>query len=344
MNVLFIGDNSPASTSSQRMAALRRIGCVVKLISIHDIIGSINGNKYISAINYRTGYFFLQRMVYNYISRFIIRGELKNINLVWVDGGEYCSRRTINLLNKQCRTLLYNCDDPTGSRDGKRFATLISAIPEYNLTVTVRNETEIELSKLGARNVMRVWRSYDEVAHAPYANLCDIEDKYQSDIVFVGTWMRNEGRDDFLLKLVESGLNISIWGNRWELSRHWNKLRPYWKGASLSGRDYVAAIQGSKIAIGFVSEGNRDLHTRRTFEIPFIGGLLCAKRTKEHLELFEEGKEAIFWENAEECASICKELLSDSKRRENIRMSGFKKVRHGGYGNEHICKEIIERV
>ena len=89
------------------------------------------------------------------------------------------------------------------------------------------------------------------------------------------------------------------------------QLKPYFKGQTLKGKDYISAIQGSKICLGLLSKGNRDLHTTRTFEIPFIGSLLCAERTSEHLELFDENLEAVFWNSAEECAEKCKELLKN---------------------------------
>ena len=60
-----------------------------------------------------------------------------------------------------------------------------------------------------------------------------------------------------------------------------------------------------------LSKGNRDRHTTRSFEIRAIGGLLCAERTDEHRESFEEGMEAVFWNDAKECVDQCRRLLND---------------------------------
>ena len=60
-----------------------------------------------------------------------------------------------------------------------------------------------------------------------------------------------------------------------------------------------------------LGKGNRDRHTTRSFEIPAIGGLLCAERTDEHRESFEEGMEAVFWNDAKECVDQCRRLLND---------------------------------
>ncbi|HKG07362.1 MAG TPA: glycosyltransferase, partial [Pedobacter sp.] len=157
------------------------------------------------------------------------------------------------------------------------------------------------------------------------------------------TWMRGEGRDEFLLHLLDKGVPLSIWGNGWEKSYLFPRLKGVLKGPNLEGRDYIAAIQGAKICIGLLSEGNRDLHTTRSFEVPYAGGLLCAKRTTEHSALYLEDQEAVFWSDAEECALHCLRLLKDN-RREEIRLSGMRKVRMIGAGNEDICRKIMEEL
>jgi spore maturation protein CgeB len=186
--------------------------------------------------------------------------------------------------------------------------------------------------------------SYDEIAHKSFDDASSIDTKFKSDIVFIGTWMNNEKRDLFLSKLIDAGLNVSIWGNRWEKSEYWDLIKEHHKGKSLSGRDYVAAIQGSKICIGMLSKGNRDLHTRRSVEIPFIGGLLCAERTIEHTEMYKEEKEAIFWDDVDECIERCKEILRDDTRRINLRENGSIRVKANQVGNEDICESIIQEL
>jgi hypothetical protein len=186
--------------------------------------------------------------------------------------------------------------------------------------------------------------SYDEVLHRPFERIEDIPAAFRSDIAFVGTWIRGEGRDEFLLALIERGLDIAIWGDRWQKSPRWARLRAHWRGPALAGRDYVAALQGARLALGLLSRGNRDLHTTRSAEIPYAGGLLCAERTSEHQAMYREGEEAVFWKDAEECAAVCHRLLADDALRERIRQQGMARVRQGGYGNEAVCRDILSRV
>ncbi|GAB3904392.1 hypothetical protein GCM10028803_33770 [Larkinella knui] len=298
-------------------------------------------NFVLCKVHFRTGYSFLQKKIEEWLSA--ILGENKKFDLVWVDSGELIGKKCLQILKSVgIPVILYNVDDPTGKRDGGRFKSLLKALPLYDLVVVVRKETEEECIKLGANKVLLVYRSYDEEAHKPYANLEEIPSQFRSEVAFIGTWMRYENRDEFLLKLIESGVPVSIWGGRWQKSPNWNKLKPYFRGGGLGGRDYVAAIQGTKVCIGMLSKGNRDLHTQRSLEVPFAGGLFCAERTSEHLGMYQEGVEAVFWSDAAECARICKELLADDSLRERIRLAGMQRVRSLGVGNEQTCQTILE--
>ena len=73
--------------------------------------------------------------------------------------------------------------------------------------------------------------------------------------------------------------------------------------------DYSKLIQNAKVALCLFSKGNLDTITARSIEIPAIGSLLCAKRTKTHKKVFAENKEAIFFKDAKECVQKCKKLL-----------------------------------
>ncbi|WP_083326011.1 CgeB family protein [Hymenobacter coccineus] len=342
-NVLYIGDSNLGSTSGHRANALKRLQHNVNIQDPYQIFANQLNSRLMSPIHYRTGYRLLQRSMVQWIIDLV--SATPKPDVIWVDSGELLGLACLKELRKfGCPIILYNVDDPTGKRDGRRFDSLINSIQEYDCVVVVRRETEEECKKLGAKQVIRVLRSYDEVEHKPFANLSDIPAKYISEVVFIGTWMRHEKRDEFLLELLNQGVPISIWGGRWQKSPNWAALESVYCGGALSGRDYVAAIQGSKLCLGLLSKGNRDLHTQRSLEVPFAGGLLCAERTTEHQEIYQEGKEAVFWSDASECAEVCKKLLLNDALREQIRLAGTAKVKSLKVGNEDICRRILAAV
>ncbi len=339
MNVLYVGDCSPLSTSGFRASALRRLGHVVETLEMNtnQIVGS---GRIRNKIHFLTGYRFLQSFVRRALIDLSIRG--RKFDVAWVDSGELLGLDAVLMLKKiSSKVILYNHDDPTGRRDWSRFASLRSALPAYDLCCVVRRENVEEFKSLGAANVLRVWRSYDEIGHCPFEENIGIPADFISDVGFVGAMIPGEGRDDFLAGLVRLGVPVSIWGSNWRRSRLWDELKHCYRGSKILGRDYVAAIQGAKISIGMLSKGNRDLHTTRSLEIPYIGSLFCAERTPEHLELYRDGIEAFFWSSVDECAEICHELLGDEERRSRVANAGAVAVRQIGVGNEDICRRVL---
>lgn len=340
--ILYLGWTLQGGTALCRAQALRRLGHTVTIADPVLAVDRQLSNRWLGAAHFRTGYRALQWTMHDWVARICASlGDPPDI--VWVDSGELLGIDCIRLLKSTgASTVLYNHDDPTGPRDGQRFASLRNAISAYDVCVVVRDENIDEFRALGASQILRVDRSYDEVMHAPFADPADIAPEFRSEVAFIGTWMRNEQRDRFIVDLINRGIPVSVWGARWGLSPFWPMLRPYYRGGNLSGRDYVAAIQGSKVCIGLLSSGNRDLHTTRTMEIPYAGGLLCAQRTHEHMAMFEDGREAVFWDNADECAHWCRTLLANGAQRESIRQAGMRRVRANGVGNETICAHVLE--
>ncbi len=263
--------------------------------------------------------------------------------LIWVDQGGWIGRGVIRGIRQQLGVPIVNymLDDPFGGRDGRRFSAYLRAVPEYDLLAVVRQENIAEAYARGAQKVLRVWRSADEVAHAPRELSAEQRKRFASDVVFVGTWMPE--RSPFMAELIRRGVPLSIWGNRWQKAPEWPQLAPHWRGPGLDNdEDYAAAILAAKINLGLLSKGNRDLHTTRSLEIPALGGLFCAERTCEHLELYEEGREAVFWEDAAECAEQCLTLLADEARRKAIAAAGHARALRNQYYNEPVMTQILD--
>ncbi len=149
-------------------------------------------------------------------------------------------------------------------------------------------------------------------------------------------------RGPFLLRLVERGVPLRIYGDRWHLAPEYGKLRSHVVLGNLGGDDYVKAIRGAAIAIGLLSKANKDLHTTRSFEIPATGTLFCAERTSDHLEMYEDGKEAVFFDCADECADLCLALLAQPDRISEIATAGLNRIRRNGDFNENLLTKIIE--
>jgi hypothetical protein len=59
--------------------------------------------------------------------------------------------------------------------------------------------------------------------------------------------------------------------------------------------------------------------------------------------MYEEGKEALFWEDTDECVAMCQYALRDEERRLAIAAAGRTRNLANGYFNEPTLKLIIEK-
>ena len=340
MRILYLGSTAAGGTALHRADALRRVGHEVDPLDLSGSLGPALTGHLMPRVHYHTGYRLLQLHVLAFIRSNAAR--VARSDVVWVDSGELIGPKVLEQIRALGpKLVLFNADDPTGGRDGRRFDSLVAALPLYDLCVTVRGETLEEFRHHGARAI-KSWRGVDEIVHAPRCPQEQAEARRADEIVFVGTWMRGENRDAVLAQLAEMGVPLTIQGDRWQRSPLWAKLRPYWKGVALHDRSYGLALSGATACLGFLSKGNRDLHTHRSLEVPYAGGVLIAQRTSEHVAMYREDEEALFWDDAEECARQCRRVLADPALGARLRTAGMARARQLGVGNETVVSTILD--
>ena len=337
--ILYLGRSN--GTSLQRGNALKRLGHEAYLIDPHRYLPSKGFiGKIINKLIYEIGGYIFEPYVR---ARLFWKLKRKSFDLVWVDSGELLSARTIRSLHSHASKVInYNHDDPFGERDGKRFELYRKAVSEYDLLVVVRRPNVDEAIKAGAKHVVHVYRPADEVCHAPIFISEQERTRWVNNVVFIGTWMPERG--PFMARLLELGVPLKIYGDRWQKAGEWPILKQAWAGTNLVGADYVKAIQCAKVSLGLLSKGNRDLHTTRSAEIPYIGSVLCAERTSEHESMYRENEEAVFWSTPEECAEKCFWLLDNPEVRDRIAKAGRERCIKNGMLNEVVAKQILDAV
>ena len=291
--------------------------------------------------DYETGNIFAQELV---ASRVLAAVEGEPFDFVWVDHGRGVGRGLVEEMKRRWGPVVnYNADDPYGSRDRYAWLTYRKALPAYSLVVVVREPNVAEAKMLGAPRVERIYRLADEVAHAPRVLTDAQRAEFGAEVAFVGTSFENRGA--FMADLVGRGVPLSIRGDWWQKVPEWPRLEGHWRGAGTrNDDDYAAAVLGAKVSLGLLSVKNRDEHTSRSLEIPYMGGLFCAKRTPEHLGLYVDGEEAVFWDDAAECAEVCSRLLADPERCRTIALQGHARAVKNGLTNEPVLRRLLEMV
>jgi spore maturation protein CgeB len=331
-SILYLGPLS--GTCLDRANALRRLGHRVEHMDLRHLLPK---NPWVDRITWHLGG--------NLLAPWLMRGLAAKLaglhfDVCYVDGGEWVTPRVISLLRQHAEKIVnYNIDDPLGPRDGARFKAYRQSLPHYDLNAVVRTENVAEARALGAKNIMRVYRSADDVSHAPRPLSAKDHQAWDCDVLFLGTWFPERG--PFMLDLLRHGVPLTLRGANWHKASEWPQLKRHWKGGAIGGDDYAKAIQCARVNLGLLSKENRDLHTTRSLEIPALGSLLCAERTTEHTAMYAEGREALFWKDAEECAAMCRLALADDTRRQAIAAAGHQRVKKNGHYNEMILASIL---
>ena len=333
MKILYLG--SEHGTSKHRADALVRLGHEVDLLNPASFVRGLPlvgpWQRYLGAIGLAS------RVKAGILSR--VKGA--SFDLVWVDSGGLVPRTLVTQIKAIAPKIInYNVDDPFGNRDLNAWMQYRSAVSAYDLLVVVREENVEEAKAMGAKRVLRVYRAADEVAHARRELTENEKAKWSSDVLFVGTAFPERGA--FFRDLIRLGVPLSIYGNKWSELKEWNRLKNCWKGPGLEDvYSYSTAILASKVSLGLLSKGNRDLHTQRSLEIPSLAGVFCAERTSEHLHLYKEDEEAVFFSSPEECAAKCAALLADEPWRQSIAKRGHDRFLKNGWTNMNVAQMIL---
>jgi spore maturation protein CgeB len=335
LSILYLGPHN--GTCLDRANALRRLGHRVTHLDLRHLLLP---TPWVDRIAWRLGGDRLSPWLMQGLATKLAK---RQFDLCYVDGGEYVTPKVIGLLRKHAPKIInYNIDDPLGPRDGARFRAYRQSLPHYDLNAVVRIENVAEGKALGARRMLRVYRSADEVSHAPRPLSAHDHHRWDCDVLFLGTWFPERG--PFLRQLVERGVPLTIQGPHWQKAREWPLLKSYWRGGAIGGDDYAKAIQCARVNLGLLSKENRDLHTTRSLEIPALGALLCAERTEEHIAMYQEDREALYWSGAQECADKCQLALANEERRAAIAAAGHQCVMRNGHYNEMILETILAQV
>lgn len=336
LRIAYLG--SDAGTSLHRAGALRRLGHTVE---IHDPSVHLPRSAALTRLSWETGGLLTAGRQRRGLTEWLDQGKW---DVVWVDNGRFVPGAVLRHARERgARSVVYNQDDPYGTRDRFSWGLFRKSLPDYDLVVVVREPNVAEARALGARDVMRVFMSADEVAHCPRTVDPGQDGEYRREVAFIGTWMPERG--PFFARLVELGIRPSIVGDRWERAPEWPALRPFFEGGfTKSDDEYALRIQCARVSLGLLSVGNRDQHTTRSMEIPALGGLLCAQRTPEHLALYEDGAEAVFWDTAEECAERAKEMLGSPGLRDAIAKKGRERCLANGHMHEPVLSRILARL
>lgn len=260
--------------------------------------------------------------------------------LILITKGAFISSHTLAVVKETTQAMLanYATDDPFNSVVSTR--DLLAGISKYDLYVCTKRAIMTDVERAGCSRVEFVPFGYEPGQHYPEAPANSEErGRFSSDVVFIG------GADMDRVPIFRDvakmpNVRLILYGGYWGRAL---SLRRFYHGMAVD-RDYRLALGGAKIAIGLVRRANRDGHSMRTFEIPACGTFMLAERTEEHLEFFEEDKEAAFFNSNEELVDKIAYYLTHDTERQRIAEAGRRRVEAGHHTYQDRLIQILRLV
>ena len=273
-------------------------------------------------------------------------------NLVWAEKQEFLRVETIEELRKLAQNVFTSRRTHISRSNGSARGSWIQH-GSFDVLVYCKSYERKQYEALG-KPVVYMPLGYCDEVHRP----CLQDARWNCAVGLLGGW--EPRRERFLHAVTAAGIDVKIWGGYWEFLQDgkWTPRRHIilrqlagkdqfhfhsddllsraHQGGEVYADDYARALTGSRIGLGFLRRVCPDQHTTRTFEIPACGSLLLADRTEEHLEFFEEGKEAEFFASCEELLDKVKFYCSNESARKRVADRGYQRCKEGGYA--YVCR------
>lgn len=308
MKILLAGNFKYYHYEQAAVDSLRRQNCEVSCFSFRNYI-----KGYLGKIEEHFNVFGPQTLMANYLLYKNILSKNPDCVIIW--RGIFVSPFILKRIKKKSSITLisYNNDDPfslkyyeRGNINQKRLWNRFKrTIPYYDINLVYRPHNIKDYQNHGSSKTLLFPPYYIPNQIEPLLKTTSPK-KY--DITFIGHF--EEERLEVINYLLENNIKVRIFGPRWNRSRVSEKYQ-YGEIKPIFGDDYFKTIIESKVCLAFLSKLNRDVYTRRNFEIPGCGTCMLSERTEELTEMFIPNKDALFFSNKEEALSQARIALAN---------------------------------
>lgn len=275
--------------------------------------------------------------------RILEKVKNNDYDIIWIDKGIIVFPETLKEIKTQSpETKIISYSPDNMALRHNQSQQYLECIPLYDYIITNKSYIIKNMKRLGAKKITFVNNSYSEDFHRPYELSEEERKELGGDVGFIGAW--EEERCKCILYLVDHGVKVKVFGDA-----KWNKYANYSPNLTIMGRllmneDYCKSLRAFRISLCFLRKMNFDKQTTRSVEIPACGGFMMAERTDEHLSLFEEDKEAVYFSSNKELLEKCVYYLENEEARSKIAVAGRKRAVASGYSNESMVRNIINGI
>lgn len=342
--ILVLG--SIVGQTKQRVRALRALGYEVVTLSetVENFAPGINYKpSFMDRVRHKLG---LPEDKLKINNKIVELCKQQQFDLLWVEKALTLKPATLKKIKQACPNmkLAWYSGDDMSARHNQSFY-FRKSLPLYDVVFTTKsyNCNQNELPALGARKVVFSNKSFDQFMHAPIEVTEEDRKRLGGDVGFIGTFEHD--RAEKMLFLAQNGVHVRVWGNGWGsyMNIHPNLIV---ENKPIYDENYRKGICATKINLCFLRKLNRDLQTDRTMEIPACGAFMLAERTNEHLQLFVEDKEAVFFDvnNPQELLEKVNYYLQHEEEREQIAKAGRERCFASDYSHEQALKNMLQEL
>ncbi|QDU85228.1 hypothetical protein Pla163_23560 [Planctomycetes bacterium Pla163] len=341
MDILYVGELTPNTRCEQRLRVFRDLGHDVTALPFRSILDGPHQERRLPPVPRVMNKLGFPLDSENVNTALVNMATRSRFDLLWVEKAPVLRAHAIESfarLQPQARLVYFSEDDMALRHNGSFWFR--GALPLYDVVVTtkLRNLVDGELEALGAQRVVYEPKTFDPKLHRPIDVDANTTEKFGADVLFVGTYERERAAS--CLNLARAGISVRVFGMGWQrFGESHPNLRV--EGRAIGGDDYVAALCSSKIALGFLRRASRDEHTDRSVEIPACGGFMLAERSSEHLELFRDHREAVFFDGDDELIGHVERYLGDDEARRSIAAAGRRRCLDSGYDHASACRRML---
>lgn len=264
-------------------------------------------------------------------------------DIVWIDKGQTIFPETLQFIKKVSpHSIIVSYSPDNMALRHNQTQQYLKCVPLYDFIVTNKSYIIEDLKKLGAQHVLFVNNSYEDSFHHPRELSEQDIQELGGDVGFIGAWEKE--RCDSICYLADHGIKVRVFGiGKWAEYKNYSPNLTI-EERQLLGEDYCKSLQAFKISLCFLRKMNFDQQTTRSVEIPACGGFMLAERTDEHLSMFEEGKEAVFFSSNEELLEKCRFYLVNEEERNRIAECARIACLRNNYSNLGMVQTVLSIV
>ena len=226
------------------------------------------------------------------------------------------------------RTAIWFADDPYVTED------TVTIAPRYDAVLTHELNTVQLYKRLGCQSV-----HYMPLAvHPGLFKPMRVEEKYRSDICFIGQafWNRVELLDSLAPYL--AGKRVFIAGGLWDRMKNYAKLKPFIRMGWLPVEESIQYYNGAKIVINMHRTTVAGIDNRnilnipglsinpRTYEISACGTLQITDQREDLPLYYQSGLELETFQSAEELRAKIEHYLSHEEERRTMALRGLRRT------------------